>query len=449
MRRVVALALGCALVLGSPHANATNFSVKTYGAVGDALTIFEGTLVIGTKDVTSASGGGPWVVGDVGKVIWCTSPGVSASLTGLTTIASFIGAGHITITVNAAYSVTATAQCTWGTQDETASFNAAATAATTGVTLFPGYTNPGTVTIPCGGYIVTAIIYSVVTAAPPSIVGDGKECVDIFISPTVTIPGGVSPVLMNISGFGWKLSGFTIYGPGIPLPMNAGQSLIGMSGTSPQIDDLNVIAVQSVANGWALNFSAIASMSVRNLYVQNSGANTAGLLEAAKFARCSGVVEDVIFSNFWRNLNITSISSVNARDGNAGQLVFAGGIVDECSAPDACAVLSSHGQLTAMGTTFWSGGQAAISVDATSALWLVSSNVGPFNYQAGTALTMTAGSKVFASSTTFRALGNVSVTNSGTFHLGSGNDFLKCPPSTCVPVPWRAAFTSPSTIWRD
>lgn len=93
------------------------FLVESYGAVGDAQQVTDGTTTATDATLTSASN--PFVAADVGKVIRVRGAG-AAGADHYTTIASFTSAGSIEMTDVAVTSVAGTAVVDWGTDNATA-----------------------------------------------------------------------------------------------------------------------------------------------------------------------------------------------------------------------------------------------------------------------------------------------------------------------------------------
>jgi hypothetical protein len=117
--------------------NATSLSVDSFGAVGDAKRAGDVTTTASSATLTSASN--PWALGDVGKAIHVTGAG-AGSATLSTTIASFVSAGQITISV-AATTAHAGVAVVWGTNDTAAIQAAVDAVAPTGGTIFFGRKN--------------------------------------------------------------------------------------------------------------------------------------------------------------------------------------------------------------------------------------------------------------------------------------------------------------------
>ena len=121
------------------------FNVKQYGAKGDGILLFDGTITSGTDDFTSASA--TFTSADVGKVITIRgAAGTNVDLT--TTISAYVNANSVTLTDNASATVSGD-QFTYGTDDTTA-LRAVMTAIGTNSTIGKS----ATMFFPAGTYIV-------------------------------------------------------------------------------------------------------------------------------------------------------------------------------------------------------------------------------------------------------------------------------------------------------
>lgn len=121
------------------------FNVKQYGAKGDGILLFDGTITTGTDDFTSASA--TFTSADVGKVITIRGGGGS-NIDLTTTISAYVDAHSVTLTDNASATVSSD-NFTYGTDDTTA-LRAAMTAIGTNSTIGKS----ATLFFPEGTYIV-------------------------------------------------------------------------------------------------------------------------------------------------------------------------------------------------------------------------------------------------------------------------------------------------------
>lgn len=419
-----------------------DFSVTTYGAVGDGKVFNDGTTVINTKVLSSAAS--TFVSGDVGKIIWCVSQtGGTNPLIARTTITSQDSAHQVHVNVNANDTVNANAKCIYATQDDTPAFVAAVAAAQAGTTSVATLNtgNPGKVTAPPGNFIITSRILNYQTGLPPvSFVGSGRGVTILYPSPDITIPSDGTAVLMQVTGNNWRLTDFTIEGLWETYPFNAGlgQDLIRIIGCNrASVERVSILDMGPTTNTTTSTLFSVREsfqMSILDVTVQEP-ATTAGML-ACKFDDVGQtVVQGLLCSNQYQNLQV--LNSLG-RSPTSATLTFVGGIIDECESVVPCTQVSNS-EVNFVGTTFY-GEQSAvpggsISVDGTSKLWISDANVGPFNQLSDfAALNVAAGGIVYSSNTTWRSSGNAkAIYNAGTF-VGSttGNDYRACAANTCT-----------------
>jgi hypothetical protein len=117
-----ALSQSTADTLYTPLAKSTTgdwvFNVKSYGAKGDGRVITDGSMTSGSAVLTCTTST-PFSVGDVGKSIMVKGAGATGVTTLTGTISSVSDSGHVTLSVNAATSVT-NAVVMWATNDTAA-----------------------------------------------------------------------------------------------------------------------------------------------------------------------------------------------------------------------------------------------------------------------------------------------------------------------------------------
>lgn len=104
------------------------FNVKSYGAKGDGQVRTDGAMTSGSGVLTCATST-PFTSADVGKVIMVKGAGATGVTTLTGTISGFTDSGHVTLSVNAATTVT-NAAVMWAT-DDTSAIQAAINAAVT------------------------------------------------------------------------------------------------------------------------------------------------------------------------------------------------------------------------------------------------------------------------------------------------------------------------------
>ncbi|MFF9171734.1 MULTISPECIES: hypothetical protein [unclassified Streptomyces] len=117
-----ALSQSTADTLYTPLAKSTTgdwvFNVKSYGAKGDGRVVTDGSMTAGSAVLTCATST-PFSVSDVGKAIMVKGAGATGVTTLSGTISSVSDSGHVTLSVNAATSVT-NAVVMWATNDTSA-----------------------------------------------------------------------------------------------------------------------------------------------------------------------------------------------------------------------------------------------------------------------------------------------------------------------------------------
>lgn len=131
------------------------YNVEAYGAVHDGKRVYDGVATASSTTITSVSN--QFTSGDVGKVIQISGAG-SAGTSHVTTIATFVNSGQITISVAASTTTTASV-IDWGT-DDTASIQAANNACYAA--------GGGTVYFPIGIYIINGALQTSVDGVNPN-----------------------------------------------------------------------------------------------------------------------------------------------------------------------------------------------------------------------------------------------------------------------------------------
>lgn len=419
-------------------------------ALADCVVAAGGSQRITGTSTTSGSGvlinpANPWVVGDVGKSIWVTFAGGSV-IVQTATISAFTNAGQITASANASITV-ASAIVTWGATGHTAAISSAVTTCTGSVnTNYPsGYVvdapTAGTVRL-SGWYMVTGCIYDVTFSGPtPSIIGDGRYSTGIFMAPSMTPCTGAQ--LINSRGSGQTFADFTIDG-GDSLNSYTGAVISIFSSDHPSVKNLDIRfwgSNQALSRG--LGLISNAHMNVSSVTVQGG---PPGTQSTAVEIWGNGVVDDLVASNYYRNLLINNAPS----RGTAGSsLLMRGGIVDECSDPARlCTIVNDGKELNANGTSFLS----TVQIGVGSAFFATNVNLGAYNASpAVPALTVASTGKVTSASSTYRGSGVAkAVTNNGKFVDVGGNVYKSCTlgTDTCVEKTAAQAFVGTLPVVR-
>lgn len=403
--------------------------------VDDAVTV-NGSGIVG-------SGSNPFLNTDVGKLMICSQNG--GVITSLTAIASYQNAGQVT-TTGLATASTGNVTCTWATSDATSAITAQVAACKTNVnSTFPlsGKFFGGDVGIVrlSGGYMVSGCIYDVSkTGALPSMIGSGSAGTSLFLQPGWTNCAS-GPVLINASGQGLTLQGFTIYGNGILF--NGPNNIINMV----QIGHFQMIDIQIINIGTNTTGSATLYVSsgdfgyFSNLLIQGSPSNS---FDTACIIGMSGKVDNTFCSNHWRNLLVNGGSS---RTPLSTGLNWNGGGADECGDKLLwCTYVADNSEFQTNGATMF----GTTHVGSGASLYVTNGNMGKFNSPASVpALDVNSTGTVYSVGTTWRANGGASaVVNRGTFIDGGLNDYKNCVSSSCTTLTPGRAFTGNLPIRR-
>lgn len=270
------------------------FNVKRYGAKGDGVTKFDGTITTGTPNFTSASGS--FTSADVGKVITITGAGgTNIDLT--TTISAYVSATAVTLTDNASASVSGVAY-TYGTDDTTAIRNAVAAV---------GSATPpvGEVFFPQGIYIVNGAFDQTNNSqiAFPTVLSTSSP----YFMTTVKLRGPIFPKSTNF--YGYASGGAIIYST---KNGSAGDSVFsgkGVGGASSftdirvDIENLTVRTVQNPTNS-AINLAFINTAIINNLYIE------AGTVLLNAIAQPTGTSSNGLIMPGTQNNNVTFLTNV-------------------------------------------------------------------------------------------------------------------------------------------
>jgi hypothetical protein len=99
------------------------FNIRSYGAVGDGQIVTDGAITSGSHNLACATST-PFKAADVGKPILVLHAAAAGITTLVTTIATFVDSGHVTLTAAAGATVTSGGTVMWAT-DDTAAIQAA------------------------------------------------------------------------------------------------------------------------------------------------------------------------------------------------------------------------------------------------------------------------------------------------------------------------------------
>jgi hypothetical protein len=402
-------------------------------AQGDAQRVIDVATTSGSGIITSASN--PWVVGDVGKVIFVTNS--SSTIIIQTVVAAYTSAGQITTAATASAS-TSGSYAVWASVDSTSAIASAVTAcrssAATDYPLSDKYIGgeAGNVLVN-GNHIVSGCIYQVeTTGAIPSFFGSGRYNTVLFMAPTNT-PCSAGPQLIVARGSGMQFGGFTIDGGDYLRNTSAGLMSIY---SSFEADVFSVSILRWGTNNTASRALAVtgtADLAIDRVKVQNSPPNSRAM--ACEIGG-NGVVNKILCSNHWRNLKVVSQSS---RTPGSQGLTWLGGTVDECGdIMHWCTEIEDDSEMQVTGMTFFS----TVRVGMGALLSITNGNVGFYNSGVrGIALQIASTGRVISSATTWRAnAGGKAVVNGGTFIEGDGTEYKNCIGFICTTISRAKAF---------
>lgn len=444
------------VMLAARAALAVDYNPVSFGAVGDTKFERDCSTTNGSGIVTCPSAG--WVNGDVGKVMWCVNLGLGTAnpLIAVTTIASRQSASQVTTTAHANDTVNGSAQCAWGTQDDTAGIQAAVAAASSttvqGITFL---TPPGRVLFPCGGFQVSGRILNVLATNTtiPQFVGGGNGCTMLVLRPDMsTIPGDGTGALVQTTGDGIIFKDIGIEGLDMPFSWNVDQDLIRVTqATGVVFQNFNITNLAGTGGGSAsaLSFRDVSRGMVDNVLIQGSPANGFPIF-AMKFVSVGNVtIQNSLISNFDDNLYV---GASHGRTPTTVGITWVGGLIDECFLAGGCLQLHDA-EMSIIGATVY-GNQASppITVDGTSRLWATDLSVTAFNaIGAVNPISIASGGVVVSRGTTWSTNGTGKIANSGTFVDGGGNNYHNCSGTTCTPKSASQSFSGnlPVTTWPN
>lgn len=370
------------------------FSVRVFGATGDAKMVSDGVLTGSSTTVTSASAN--FGVKDTGKEIWGLIP-AGALVLAKTTIATVVSATTITV-ASAPAGTISNVRLVWGT-DDTEALKAAAAAA-------DAVQPKGRVVVPRGGYIITdAPFPQVYTEAGDAytVTGDGSNHTFFYPAPGHALTNGYifsRAVNVNRSAF----RGFTIQGNDITYSASGGL-IVAHLGSSTEYADVRICRLRNNAGNMVL-------MSCPGSYVR---------LERCHLEFSSGQGLAVMG-------HLTS--AYDCYSGNhggmalelyAGNVQWQGGVLDECGGPTC--YMQAGSRLELLNALVYAGaGQTGVRVAGGTAR-MVQSEIRPWASHANvTGLRVDAGSTAQLMQTSLTGTGTgYGLHNDGTTEDGGGN----------------------------
>ena len=386
--------------------NTQSFQVQytEAGGAGDCPASVAECL-IGTPNLVTIS--------DIGKTLWTNenASGINRTLQGTINGVYSSTEFSTTVTSSAFSGLGSTNTMVWGT-DDTAAIQAAIAAAN--ASSFSVY-------LPCGNYIISSQLTFTVPA-----IGESTGCVTFWPTPSFTDTTSDEGMIYLTDGG----ENFTINGSSGNISSNqtntAGILEAGGGGGSP-IEYKNIQAVRlAVLNGaGSITVSASEATLINTPVVQNPsvGQNNPGCF--FRSAQDTTVIGIFCSNGSIENLGIQGIASGQ----HGGSLRFFGGLVDECGlnvAGGACTEVVGSQDVYFYGTVLTGGDNNAndgLSVDGTSSVYVVGSDVGPFNLNSGGAISVASGGQVRVSNSFLHCSGTsaVCVTNNGSYFDLGGN----------------------------
>lgn len=451
---------------GACHFLSAVINVKSspYNAVGDAKRVVDGVTVNGSHTVTSATAvfvNSAAPTGDVGKIIWCQNVSDNPVKTlAQTTITAVNSSTSITVAGTANDSISGS-ECVYATQDDTAAFQAAVTAASAPGSFspnFPGVTTtiPASVYVPPGAYVITDRIYNINVSSgglAPSIIGDPQSGPILYLSSSFTANVDGTGALINAGGVSnVQFSNFTVSGVGYLFQNFAsGQDLIRIRATVFTVSQVQIYEFGSTAPGGAIAFNSSTTGQINNVTVQNgvaASSTTACVFNAANLVS----VVAILCSNYPENL---SISNSLGRTPTTTALNFFGGLIDECGTGASCTTIRD-GSTNAnfYGTNLWNGSAtalaAAVTIDATSKAWFHDIGCGAFNSANNiSCMAIASGGTAYVGSSTLRGnASGVAVQNAGTFVDLGGNVYQNCTGTSCAAATLAQSFSGNNPTGR-
>jgi hypothetical protein len=409
-------------------------------AKGDAQLVSDGAWAGTGPNFTSATAN--FKSTDVGKIFWCNNPATGLSSWALTTIKAFVSSTTVTLAVNATLSAGGSQYCVWGTQDDTASLQAATTAAKVsgGNALSgPPFLNPyaKSIYLPPGGYIVSGPPFNfLVTTGNEqgvSLYGDSMGTSVIFPTPTFsqTGVGGNQGFILNAYGAGNRFQNFGINGAYFTFNNTGNTSIINAQCSACVFDHVSVQNYPIAVSAGNINIGGNGVSVIHSQFQNNTGSLGAGISCQTNGAS-STVFYRTLCSNNPQNLVVNNQTGF----GIGGTFSFINSVSDECGTPPCTRIVASK-DVNITGSIIWgSGNQYAMSVDGTSIVRISQSFVGPYNggTNVGGGVNISSGGVVIATESVFGYAGAASNENAvngpsgATFQDVGGNIIGICAP---------------------
>lgn len=381
------------------------FSVKAYGARGDAQRVDDAVTTAAGTTITSASAN--FTAADIGKTVWAISAGGILRLA-RTTIASVTNSTTI-VTTGAASGSASSVTLIWGHNDTTALQDATAAA--------KAQNSRGTVYVPAGGYIFTELPFDFNETAVHSacgLRGDGSNCTVFYPAPdydfgTATSNTGIFARYDAECREG-KIEGLRIEGHAYSMS-GSGYLVISDAGNKMTLRDVRIEHIRGLTAHLALNGT---DFLVDRCHFE--GASYLGVSVAGG----GNFLNTYTGNHAYYGLYITNVPG----ESNTGlHLSVIGGIIDECTY-ESCYISNSKDVKFTNVRFFGPVGKYACAVDGTSKVRFVNCEVidyGNTGNRGG--LQVLSGGVAFVTACRFHGCGTLyGIDNAGTVYDGGNNE---------------------------
>lgn len=368
---------------GSGGSSSTSINVQDYGAEGDAKKVTDGACTNGLTTVTSVSG--LFTAADVGKVIWGVKTSTKTLAVPLGTVATYVSATEITVSV-AATSTETSLHLVWGTNDTTA-IQAAHAAA-------KAMEPRGVVIVPAGGYIFDELLFDLTESTARKIggvVGAGTGSTIFYPSPGHDLAATAMFAKTNGNCYDTLIQGFSVEGSYFQFSAS-GKHVIEMAGfINETLRDVRSEYLYGTTSGVSTSgyFTKLDRVYIESHGydgLQVTGAGSVWVQDCI-FANCGRY--SVLLSGLTGTLNQKSFARIEGGwidESNSGGLsvenctdVVLSGVRINGPVGAAGLLLSSNSNVRAIGCDLlpWSttGNRPGVDVASGSTLWLTGCRV--------------------------------------------------------------------------
>jgi hypothetical protein len=405
------------------------FNVKDYGAKGDTQSVTD-AIPSGTNTVTSASAN--FKKADVGKVCYAVYAPDATLHVPQGVITSFINPNTITVSTTVS---DAGVECNfvWGT-DDTAALKAAWQAAiATANTITGGEGGMSNVYVPTGGYLFSYLPFASPSKNPgPSLLGDGIWKTVFYTTPNYNFTtGGYQPnggilLLSNDGGSGSEVANFSFWGANLEFPLGGAYAgcIVDVSGV-PYVH--NIVVTTLGAGGGSNNIigGIYASGGATGVWLDVHTVDINGPCYGLYINNCDG--NCLILNCGTSNGGVWVINGVNGGTSylNEGSGLTIVGILNDESNGGISFVNSSRCRILGC-SLFGNAGSLPLSIDATSDVTIIGSDIGTYSYDISCiAVQVAAGGILRLGSTHIYSTGvsgsAIALINAGTIYDMGGN----------------------------